>query len=516
MGEGVVENTGRAGCGVDQLDSTTVACDVDALSDHVPCGRATGATGGWLKVLLKALDVAALLTGWAWAVGSTVGTAHAGGLELSTLLALGCVGIIAALSVMASRRLWLSRVCTVHSKELEGLGQTAVLSAMVVIVAGDVLVGAGPARFALHGATAAFVLTVVMRRLYTKWLRRQRRHGRFVRPLVLVGATHHAFDLAALVDQRPDSGYRIVGVCGPWDVIRGRGLAGRYPWLGDIDDVVEATARAGATGALVVSSALDSIQVNRTVRRLMSSGRHVHLSSGVRGVTHERLLPSPMAREPVFYVERTTLSRSQLALKRAADITLSALLSVVVVPVVFVAAIAVKLEDGGPLFFVQERVGFEGRRFRLYKLRTMVPNAEQLLEDLLGANDRDGGPLFKLRGDPRVTRTGRFLRATSIDELPQLLNVLRGDMSLVGPRPALPDEVEQFDDELLARGRVMPGITGLWQVEGRDDPSFSSYRRLDLYYVDNWSLGLDIAILAATVGAVLSRGIRLARADDDA
>ena len=168
------------------------------------------------------------------------------------------------------------------------------------------------------------------------------------------------------------------------------------------------------------------------------------------------------------------------------------------------------------MLFRQQRVGHIGRHFTLFKLRTMVPDAESKLIDLTTDNDRDGGPLFKLRHDPRVTRIGRLLRATSLDELPQLLNVLRGDMSLVGPRPALPSEVAHFDDELRERGRMMPGITGLWQVEARDDPSFSSYRRLDLFYVDNWSIGLDLAILASTVTAVLSRGVRMLVTDQPA
>ncbi len=167
-------------------------------------------------------------------------------------------------------------------------------------------------------------------------------------------------------------------------------------------------------------------------------------------------------------------------------------------PVLFVAALLIKLEDRGPVLHRHSVVGRSGVPITVLKLRTMIPNAERLRAHVAALNERTGGPLFKATNDPRVTRIGRVLRATSIDELPQLWNVLNGTMSLVGPRFALPYEVEQFDDELRRRTEMRPGITGLWQSEARDNPSFSVYRRLDLFYVDNWSLSLDFAILANT------------------
>jgi lipopolysaccharide/colanic/teichoic acid biosynthesis glycosyltransferase len=173
--------------------------------------------------------------------------------------------------------------------------------------------------------------------------------------------------------------------------------------------------------------------------------------------------------------------------------------------VLAVAALAVKLGDGDRVFFRQTRVGLDGETFQLLKLRTMVPDAEERLVDLTFANERQDGPLFKLTRDPRRTKVGRILERTSLDELPQLINVLRGEMSLVGPRPALPHEAAQFDDELRGRQEVMPGITGLWQVEGRDNPAFDVYRRLDLFYVENWSVGFDLSILMATLQSVLLR-----------
>ena len=192
------------------------------------------------------------------------------------------------------------------------------------------------------------------------------------------------------------------------------------------------------------------------------------------------------------------------------DVVLASVMLVVALPLLLAAAAAIKVHDRGPVLFRQERVGKDGKRFLLYKLRSMVPGAEHLLTPLLQENGRDG-PLFKLVHDPRVTRVGHLLRTASIDELPQLVNVLRGDMSLVGPRPALPVEVLRFDDELLGRLLVLPGITGLWQVKARDDPSFESYRRYDMHYLEHWSLALDATILVTTFGVVASRSLRALR-----
>jgi lipopolysaccharide/colanic/teichoic acid biosynthesis glycosyltransferase len=194
--------------------------------------------------------------------------------------------------------------------------------------------------------------------------------------------------------------------------------------------------------------------------------------------------------------------------KRGIDITVASLCLIVSAPCLLVAALLIRLHDRGPVLLRQQRVGRDGTHFTVLKLRTMVPNAERLLADLSVLNERTDGPLFKLRTDPRVTPIGRVLRATSIDELPQLINVLLGTMSMVGPRPALVDEVAQFDEESLRRLNVLPGITGLWQVEARDNPSFNAYRRLDLLYVDNWSIGLDISILVRTGPVVIEHALR--------
>jgi exopolysaccharide biosynthesis polyprenyl glycosylphosphotransferase len=190
-------------------------------------------------------------------------------------------------------------------------------------------------------------------------------------------------------------------------------------------------------------------------------------------------------------------------LKRVLDVVLAAAGLLAMLPVWLVIAVAIKLDSPGPVIFVQDRVGQYGHRFRFYKFRSMHSDAEARLAEVLAGNETDG-PVFKIRNDPRITRVGAFLRRTSLDELPQLINILKGDMSLVGPRPPLPREVEQYRPSDRIRLSVKPGLTCLWQISGRSNISFDQWMELDREYVRNLSLGLDLSILLRTVGAVLS------------
>lgn len=194
--------------------------------------------------------------------------------------------------------------------------------------------------------------------------------------------------------------------------------------------------------------------------------------------------------------------RVRHGVKRAMDILASILALGILLPVFLVISLLIAVVDGRPIFFRQARVGRFGRHFTMYKFRSMVRDAESLLGELEPANQRTG-PLFKVNDDPRITRTGKFLRRTSLDELPQFLNVLRGEMSLVGPRPALPSEVEEFPPGLRRRERMPQGITGLWQIDGRTDADFGKYTELDLRYVDEWSLRLDLSLVLRTPVVVL-------------
>ena len=206
---------------------------------------------------------------------------------------------------------------------------------------------------------------------------------------------------------------------------------------------------------------------------------------------------------PTIPLHRRDLPMGAFLLKRALDVTGAALAMLLGWPFMLLLMAAIKLDSKGPIFYRAQRIGRKGRTFTCYKFRTMCVDADKLQEDLEHKNERDG-ILFKIANDPRITRVGRFLRKYSLDELPQFYNVLRSEMSLVGPRPPMASEVEQYDLAHLRRLDVLPGMTGLWQVEARQDPSFDSYISLDTAYVENWSLWLDMKILVRTIGVVLS------------
>jgi exopolysaccharide biosynthesis polyprenyl glycosylphosphotransferase len=272
------------------------------------------------------------------------------------------------------------------------------------------------------------------------------------------------------------------------------------PLLGPISQLDELV-HAYAVDELVI--ALPSAR-REQVSRVLARGFHRHVRVNILPEFSE-LLPEHFdiqrlgGRHYVGFVPVAAVSW----FKRAVDLVLVSLGLLVLAPVLLLVAAAIKLDSPGPVLFRQERVGKNGRRFWIFKFRSMCLDADRQLEKLRLRNEATG-PLFKIREDPRVTRVGRVLRRWSIDELPQLLNVLRGEMSLVGPRPPLPSEVEQYEDWQLGRLRAVPGLTGLWQVSGRSEVPFHDMVRLDLHYIRNWSMALDIEILLRTIPAVLS------------
>ena len=344
------------------------------------------------------------------------------------------------------------------------------------------------------GATGSVLAMIVWRHMAQR-LRPVRGPDRDPDPVLLVGDHREAHELLDLVEAHPETRWRVVG------------------WVdgSDEDPIPRAARRLGASTVLVAPSALRRDHVTASLTELRDRGIRVHLDTGLRGCDRRRVSLSRLGTEPMLVLEPRRLARVQRALKRALDIVIAFLALLVSAPILLLAAVAIRIEDRGPVLFRQRRVGRHGIPFALAKLRTMQVGAEDRLDEIAHLNERRDGPLFKVDHDPRVTRVGRLLRATSIDELPQLWHVLRGQMSLVGPRPALPEEVRHFDDRLLARHRVRPGVTGVWQVHHRDDASFDTYRRSDLFYLANWSMGLDLGILARTIPTVMGRGWRSLR-----
>lgn len=227
------------------------------------------------------------------------------------------------------------------------------------------------------------------------------------------------------------------------------------------------------------------------------------VSPGVMDVANARLALRPYAGFPLLHVEKPQYEETNRFQKRAFDFCFALAAIVVTFPVMLVCAVAIRLTSKGPVFYRAERIGLDGKPFTMLKFRTMVDGADQQVEDLLARNDSAGGVLFKMREDPRITRVGKVLRKLSIDELPQFINVLKQDMSVVGPRPPLRREVDTYDVEARRRLLVKPGVTGLWQVSGRSDLSWEDSVRLDLSYVDNWSMAGDLMIVAKTIKVVL-------------
>jgi exopolysaccharide biosynthesis polyprenyl glycosylphosphotransferase len=272
---------------------------------------------------------------------------------------------------------------------------------------------------------------------------------------------------------------------------------------GGLDDVIDVVRRHHADAVAVTSaSETAAVYLRQLSWQLEGSGIELLVSPGLIEIAGPRLHVRPFVGLPLLAIEEPVFTGWKRVLKGALDRVGAAMIILVIAPVLIGLALAVRLSSRGPVLYRQERVGAHGKLYRMYKFRSMVDGADAKLQELRTLNEGQG-PLFKMRKDPRVTPIGRWLRRFSLDELPQLLNVLTGSMSLVGPRPPLPHEVERYDSSIRRRLLVKPGLTGLWQISGRSDLSWEESVRLDLRYVENWSLALDLLILWKTVSAVV-------------
>jgi len=462
-----------------------------------PAPRRASRSG--LRRALLAVDIAAATV--TWTVVFSLLPAR------NTALRFERVGIMIPLTLLLLgwQRLYQSRTCSSRLVEMARLMRVAAAASAAAAAVVQLTGGRAVAVPAAVGGVLALVLLTTGRTFYDAWVRAERSRGRFTRPVAIVGSGAEAGRVIELFRHHPELGYRVRGVVGD------RRAAGHHgaDWLGASADAVGAVLASGATGVVVVAQEFSSDELNQLLREFLTHGIHVRMASGLWRIDHRRLQVTSLAHEPFLYLRPSALSRRQLLVKRALDISVSSIVLLLAAPSMLVAALAVKLSDGGPILFRQTRIGRGGCPFTVLKFRTMVTDAEARLSVLADRNQRQG-PLFKVDADPRVTRVGKFLRATSLDELPQLFNVLGGSMSLVGPRPALPEEVARFDADLLDRHRMPPGLTGLWQVEARDNVSFYAYRHLDLFYVENWSCALDVVVLASTVPVVITRALRSA------
>jgi exopolysaccharide biosynthesis polyprenyl glycosylphosphotransferase len=335
------------------------------------------------------------------------------------------------------------------------------------------------------------------------WLHRQRRLGTLQQRTVMVGSSDHVDAIAAVLGRESWLGYDVAGAVTPAAEPSGYTAAG-VPVLGNVSETAELIRAYDAEVVFVVGGAFAHPgEMRDLVWDLESDNVQVIMSPGVTDVSSERITVRPVAGLSLLHIDHP---RSQEALRWAKRAFAgAAVLLAMCSPVMLWTAWRIR-RDGGSAFFRQTRVGRDGTYFTLLKFRSMVVDAENMVTDLHAAAGYQEG-LFKLREDPRITKVGRWIRRYSIDELPQLINVLRGDMSLVGPRPPLPIEVDRYTLTQSRRLRIRPGMTGLWQVSGRSDLSWEESIRLDLYYVDNWSMIQDLQVLFRTIRAVFgSRG----------
>jgi exopolysaccharide biosynthesis polyprenyl glycosylphosphotransferase len=346
----------------------------------------------------------------------------------------------------------------------------------------------------------ATVFDLLARFALRKRLHRRRKLGRCMRRTVVVGHASVAADLATELRRESYHGLQVVAAC--VTSVNGHDEVAGIPVISDLGSVPEVVARFDAdTVAVLACPEMSGVRLRELAWALEKRGTDLCVAPALLDVAGPRTTIRPVAGLPLLHLDHPEFTGGRRVIKSAFDKLLALTAMALAVPVFLVIPLAIWIGDGGPPFFRQTRVGQDGRLFTVFKFRTMVRNAEDQKAQLTGSNEYDD-VLFKIRNDPRVTRVGAWLRRWSVDELPQLINVLLGDMSMVGPRPALPEEAAAYGEQVRRRLAVKPGITGLWQVNGRSDLPWEESVRLDLRYVENWSLVLDLQILWKTLSAV--------------
>jgi len=361
--------------------------------------------------------------------------------------------------------------------------------------------------YVLIALPLGLIVLFFSRWMWRQWLGVKRAQGEYSSRVLLVGSELSAANIARELGRDRSAGYLVVGACIPTDRIAGTLAGTDIPVFGNLEKIPQAMQAAGAD-TLVITSA-DELPADR-VRQIswsLEPGRqHLVVAPSLVDIGGPRIHTRPVANLPLIHVETPRYEGGKRFAKRAFDILASGFGILLLSPVLLILAATVRLSTPGPVLFRQKRVGFRGSEFEMLKFRSMVVDAEARL-DALNSDKREGGNdiLFKMKDDPRITPIGKVLRRYSLDELPQLFNVLGGSMSLIGPRPPLQREVDLYETHVHRRFLVKPGITGLWQVSGRSNLSWEDSVRLDLYYVENWSLTSDILILWRTARAVLAR-----------
>ncbi len=407
------------------------------------------------------------------------------------------------LGALAVGRSWAPGVLGQGAEEFRRLGRS-LSTAVVVLALGGIALTSRNIKLWIFVAIPAIALTTLTERyLLRLWLHRRRKEGRCLRPVLAAGSPETVRDLIARVRRFPHLGWRVDAVC----TADGPGGDGDHldgvPVVGRLDDVAEHVRRGGYRVVAVTPDPYWSPdRLQRLAWNLEGSDAEMVVAPVLMEVAGPRLHVDAVLGIPLLRVSMPAFTGGRRAVKEVGDRLGAVLLLMLFAPLMVLVGLLVLLDSRGGVFYRQRRVGKDGREFTLVKFRSMVAGADGARAGLAGRNE-GAGLLFKLRRDPRVTRMGAVLRRYSIDELPQLFNVLTGSMSLVGPRPGLPEESAAYGPDIRRRLLVKPGLTGLWQISGRSDLPWEEAVRLDLRYVEDWSLALDTVILWKTLRAVL-------------
>ncbi len=481
----------------------TAELRVAVTAGRDPVTAETPPTGSRWRTRYKA-GLVAIDTGVAF-VGACVAALLGTGAPAAEVISLILVPL-GWFSVLALARAYEPRLVGVGSEELRRVlvaGATAVAIPSVLVAATGM---AALDRVLALALPIACVGSLVLRYALRAGLHAQRAHGACTDRTVLVGQAEAVADFVRLARRSRHHGLHVIGAfLPPGSTDTGlRTLHDlRVPVLGSLDQVVDGTIENSADAvAILPTPQIGPLVLSRLQRDLERTPAELLVASHLVEVMGPRVSVHPVCGMPLLHVGRPETQGSRRWVKHVVERGMAAAVLLLLAPLLLVVSLAILLDDGGPVLFRQRRVGKDGHEFTMLKFRTMHRDAERRVTELVESNE-GFGVLFKMRSDPRITRVGRRLRRYSIDELPQLFNVVFGQMSLVGPRPALPAEVAQYPEDVRRRLLVKPGLTGLWQVSGRSDLSWDETVRLDLRYVENWSLPFDMAILWKTAFAVL-------------
>jgi exopolysaccharide biosynthesis polyprenyl glycosylphosphotransferase len=410
----------------------------------------------------------------------------------------------AVLCSLPASRAWSQRVLGEGAEEFRRLGRGLITAGVLVALGGLLFSALGVQAWVFIVVPAIALAAFPQRYLLRRILHRQRRHGRCLLPVMAAGSPETVRDLIDRTRLEPHVGWRVEAVCTftGSGTERDSGEIEEVPVVGRLDELAAQVRRGGYR---VVAVTADQYWTPRRLQQLAwdleGTGAEMVVAPVLMEVAGPRLNVSGVLGMPLLRVTAPMFTGGRRLVKEVVDRFASAFLLTLLAPLLLLVAIAIKINDRGPVIYRQSRIGRNGQAFTMLKFRTMVTDADKVRQQLESVNE-GAGPLFKMRKDPRITRVGTLLRRYSLDELPQLFNVLSGRMSLVGPRPPLPEETKKYAADARRRLLVKPGLTGLWQVSGRSDLSWNESIKLDLRYVEDWSLALDMVILWKTVRAV--------------